>query len=115
VVDGEAISQALTNLLANAVNYSPIEKDIKVNVIKKPHAVALEVIDKGLGISRSEQKKIFEKFYRVTQKETDVEGSGLGLALVKHAAKAHHGKVLVESKLGHGSKFSIILPVNTHV
>jgi signal transduction histidine kinase len=114
VVDAEAISQALTNLLANAVNYSPLEKDIKVNVLKKNRAVAIEVADRGLGISRSDQKKIFEKFYRVTQKETDVEGSGLGLALVKHAAKAHHGKVLVESKLGQGSKFSLILPVNAH-
>ena len=69
------------------------------------------MIDRGVGISRNEQKKIFEKFYRVTQKETDVEGSGLGLALVKHAAKAHHGKVLVESQMGQGSKFSLVLPI----
>ena len=110
-VDAEAISQALTNLLTNAVNYSPFEKDIKVNALKTPKAVVIEVADRGLGISRSEQKKIFEKFYRVTQKETDVEGSGLGLTIVKHAVKAHHGKVLVESQLGQGSKFSLVLPL----
>lgn len=111
-VDSEAISQALTNLLTNAVNYSPFEKNITVNVIKKPHAVVLEVIDRGLGISRREQKKIFEKFYRVTRKETNVEGSGIGLTIVKHAVKAHHGKVLVESHFGQGAKFSLIFPVH---
>lgn len=111
VVDAEAISQALANLLANAVNYSPGGKEITVNLLKKPHAVALEVIDQGLGIPRKEQKKIFEKFYRVAQKETNVEGSGLGLAIVEHAAKAHHGKVLVESRIGQGSKFSLVLPI----
>jgi nitrogen fixation/metabolism regulation signal transduction histidine kinase len=109
--DAEAISQALSNLLANAVNYSPAEKDIQVHVGKKPHAVVLEVVDRGFGIARKEQKKIFEKFYRVAQKETNIEGSGLGLTLVRHALKAHHGKVLVESQLGQGSKFSLILPV----
>jgi len=114
-VDGEALSQALTNLLANAVNYSPNEKDITVNVLKEPRAVRVEVADRGLGIPKKEQKKIFEKFYRVAQKETNVEGSGLGLAIVKHAIKAHHGKVLVESKMGQGSRFSLILPVNIHV
>jgi len=111
-VDAEAISQALTNLLTNAVNYSPFEKDIKVNALKTPKGLVIEVADRGLGISRSEQKKIFEKFYRVTQKGTDVEGSGLGLTIVEHAAKAHHGKVLVESQLGQGSKFSLVLPVD---
>ncbi len=110
-LDAEAISQALTNLLANAVKYSSAEKDIKVTVVKKPRSVAIEVTDRGLGIARGEQKKIFEKFYRVKQKETDVEGSGLGLAIVEHAVRAHRGKVLVESNLGQGSKFSIVLPV----
>jgi two-component system phosphate regulon sensor histidine kinase PhoR len=110
-VDGEAISQALANLLTNAVNYSPVEKEVRVHVRKKPGAVVIEVVDKGLGISRGEQKKIFEKFYRATQKETNIEGSGLGLAIVEHVIKAHHGKVLVESKVGQGSKFSLVLPV----
>ncbi|MFH0983897.1 MAG: HAMP domain-containing sensor histidine kinase [Candidatus Omnitrophota bacterium] len=111
-VDAEAISRAITNLLANAVKYSPVSNEIKVNVVKKPRAVVIEVMDHGIGIARREQKKIFEKFYRVPQKETNVEGSGLGLALVKHAVQAHHGKILVESTMGQGSKFTLVLPVN---
>ncbi|MFH1189710.1 MAG: ATP-binding protein [Candidatus Omnitrophota bacterium] len=114
-VDADSISQAVTNLLTNAFNYSPFDKEIKVNVVKKPGEVAVEVIDNGMGIPRNEQKKIFRRFYRVESKDMNVEGSGLGLTLVKYAAEAHHGKIVVESKEGRGSKFSLVLPVRAHV
>ena len=110
-IDADSIAQAVTNLLTNAFNYSPFDKEIMVNVVKRPGEVAIEVIDNGMGIPRSEQKKIFRRFYRVESKDTNVEGSGLGLTLVKYAAEAHHGKIVVESKEGHGSKFLLILPV----
>lgn len=113
-VDPESISQAVTNLLTNAFKYSPFDKEIKVNVVKLPGEVAIEVIDKGMGIPHNEQKKIFRKFYRVTQKHGSLEGAGLGLALVKYAAEAHHGKVLVESREGLGSKFTLVLPVRAN-
>lgn len=114
-VDADSISQALTNLLTNAFNYSPDDKRIQVNVVKGPGEVAIEVIDNGVGIPLKEQKKIFRKFYRVNQKEINAEGSGLGLTLVDYAARAHRGRVTVKSREGEGSKFSLILPVRTHV
>jgi len=114
-IDADSISQAVTNLLTNAFNYSPFDKTIKVNVVKRAGEVAIEVIDKGMGIPRREQKKIFRRFYRVAQREMSVEGSGLGLTLVRYAAEAHHGKITVESNEGRGSKFSLILPVRAHV
>ena len=114
-IDADSIAQAITNLLTNAFNYSPLDKEITVNVVKRPKEVAIEVIDNGVGIPRSEQKKIFRRFYRVESKDTNVEGSGLGLTLVKYAAEAHHGKVVVESKEGSGSKFLLILPVRARV
>lgn len=114
-IDADSISQAITNLLTNAFNYSPDDKKIRVNVVKRAKDVAIEVIDNGVGIPLKDQKRIFRRFYRVNQKDLNVEGSGLGLTLVKHAADAHRGKVAVESKEGQGSKFSIILPMRTHV
>jgi signal transduction histidine kinase len=111
-MDTGAISQALMNLLLNATKYSPPDKEITVNLIKKRKEVVIEVIDRGIGIPRKEQKKIFQKFYRVSRKDVaESEGSGLGLTLVKWTALAHKGRVLVESEEGKGSKFSLILPM----
>jgi len=110
-VDADSISRALLNLLTNAFDYSPADKEIRVSVFKKGDKAFIEVADKGIGISKKDQKNIFRKFYRVAQKDISVEGSGLGLALVKYAAEAHGGKVMVDSKEGVGSKFSIVLPI----
>jgi len=110
-IDADSISRALLNLLTNAFDYSPADKEIRVSVFKKGDKAFIEVADKGIGISKKDQKNIFRKFYRVAQKDISVEGSGLGLALVKYAAEAHGGKVTVESKEGVGSKFSIVLPI----
>ena len=75
--------------------------------------VAIEVADQGIGIPRSEQEKIFEKFYRVsTGLVHDTKGSGLGLALVKHIVEAHKGKIQLESTPGRGSRFTILIPAN---
>ena len=110
-VDTAAVSQAVLNLLSNAVKYSPSGKGVKVNVRKRIKDIAIEVIDEGIGIPRGEQKKIFRKFYRVQKGDSDVEGSGLGLALVKYAAKIHGGRVELVSEVGKGSKFTFVLPV----
>ncbi|OGX35091.1 MAG: hypothetical protein A3C36_00395 [Omnitrophica WOR_2 bacterium RIFCSPHIGHO2_02_FULL_52_10] len=112
-VDAGAVSQAVMNLLTNADKYSPGDHVIKVNVVRRGKRQAvIEVIDQGEGIAPEEQKKVFQKFYRSPRKNvSEVEGSGLGLALVKHTAEAHGGKVAVESEAGKGSKFSIVLPV----
>jgi len=111
-IDPDAISQALGNLLANAAKFSPQDKDVDVNLKCGKNEIIIEVADKGIGISKREQKKIFEKFYRVSQKKiSETEGSGLGLTLVKYIAQAHKGRVKVESEEGRGSKFSLILPL----
>ena len=110
-VDTAAVSQAVLNLLSNAVKYSPTGKGVKLNVRKRIKYIAIDVSDEGIGIPRVEQKKIFRKFYRVQKGDSDVEGSGLGLALVKYAAKIHGGRVELVSEVGKGSKFTLVLPM----
>src|SRR5262249_23902839 len=110
-VDRDALSQALLNLLDNAVKYSGEEKKIAVRVQQRGPDIALEVADRGIGIPRSEHRKIFEKFYRVgTGLVHNTKGSGLGLAVVKHIVEAHGGHVLVESRPGSGSRFTLLIP-----
>lgn len=111
-MDANAISQVLTNLLSNADKFSPPDREIGVNLRKNPKDVVIEVIDQGVGVPKSERKKIFERYYRASQKNVkETEGSGLGLTLVKYTVKAHNGRVKVESEEGKGSKFSLILPI----
>jgi two-component system phosphate regulon sensor histidine kinase PhoR len=109
--DGDALTQALMNLLDNAVKYSGARKEIDVAVARHGAQVRITIADRGIGIAAAEQKKIFEKFYRVGSGLVhDVKGSGLGLAIVSHIVKAHGGRVEVESEPGEGSAFTIVLP-----
>jgi signal transduction histidine kinase len=113
VVDRDAIAQALMNLLDNAVKYSEHaeKKEVIVRVSERGRSIDISVTDHGIGIPPEEQKKIFEKFYRVsTGLVHDVKGSGLGLSLVKHIAEAHRGTVSVDSAPGRGSTFTVSLP-----
>jgi signal transduction histidine kinase len=101
------------NLLDNAVKYSEHaeKKEVVVRVSERGRSIDISVTDHGIGIAPEEQKKIFEKFYRVsTGLVHDVKGSGLGLSLVKHIAEAHRGNVSVESAPGRGSTFTVSLP-----
>ena len=111
-VDKDAIGQALVNLLDNAVKYSNGRKEIEVTVTTSRDALRISVRDHGIGIAPSEQKKIFEKFYRVGSGLVhDIKGSGLGLSIVQHVAQAHGGRVDVQSEPGAGSTFTIVLPL----
>ena len=111
-VDREAIARSLLNLVNNALKYSHDDKFLGVNLYRENGSVKLEVVDHGMGIPPTEQPKIFEKFYRVGNPLVhNTKGSGLGLSLVRHIVQAHGGEVLVESAPGHGSKFTITLPV----
>lgn len=113
MIDQDAISQAVLNLLNNAVKYSDKIKEIDVRVRSRDGHIAIEVIDKGIGIPRSEQDKVFEKFYRVsTGLVHNTRGTGLGLALVKHIVEAHRGKIMLDSTPGKGSRFTILIPAN---
>jgi signal transduction histidine kinase len=111
-LDPEALGQALINLLNNAIKYSRDDKRITVDVRTEGGRLLLSVSDRGIGIAKSEQKKIFEKFYRAEDSLVhETKGSGLGLSLVRHIALAHGGTVEVESTPGRGSTFTIALPI----
>jgi signal transduction histidine kinase len=113
-VDREAIARSLVNLVNNALKYSDREKFIGVRLYRTDESLKLEVADRGIGIARNEQPKIFEKFYRAGDPLVhNTKGSGLGLSLVRHIAHAHGGEVEVESSPGKGSTFTLSLPFAT--
>jgi len=113
IVDREAIARSLLNLVNNALKYSKDQKYIGVSLYRANSRVNLEVRDHGIGIAANEQEKIFEKFYRCGDPLVhNIKGSGLGLSLVRHIARAHGGEVLVESTPEKGSKFTIALPLD---
>lgn len=111
-LDREAIARSLLNLVNNALKYSKDRKYIGVSLYRSNGSINLEVQDHGMGIPKAEQDKIFEKFYRCGDPLVhNIKGSGLGLSLVRHIARAHGGDVRVESTPEKGSKFTITLPV----
>jgi signal transduction histidine kinase len=111
-VDKDALIQALNNLLDNAVKFSPDEKEIDVVLKMDDKKVILEVSDRGIGIPEDERDKIFDKFYQGRNEvRQSTKGTGLGLTLVKHTVEAHGGRIEVKSRVGEGSTFSLILPV----
>ena len=113
--DREAVVDAVVNLVDNAMKYSGDTKEITVNTGMTGNDVFIEVADKGIGISLKDQKYIFDKFYRVTEKNLALKakGSGLGLAIVKHIADAHQGRIDVFSEKDKGSRFRLVLPANS--
>ena len=113
-IDKDSISQAVLNLLSNAVKYSDKTKFIKVKVWQDETSAIITITDKGIGIPKNELKKIFEKFYRVSDDKVQISkgGTGLGLTLTKQIVEAHGGEIKAESDPGKGSRFSIILPFN---
>ena len=111
LMDRDAMAQAISNLLDNAIKYSGNVKQVSITTKTLGPDVSIEIADRGIGIPRAEQSKIFEKFYRVGNGLVhDVKGSGLGLSLVKHIIEAHKGTISVESDVGKGSRFTILLP-----
>jgi two-component system, OmpR family, phosphate regulon sensor histidine kinase PhoR len=109
--DAESISEALINLIDNAVKYSGESRYLRIATGKVNGRVSIDVEDHGIGIAKEHQEKIFETFYRVsTGLIHTVRGTGLGLTLVKHIMEAHGGSVRVESAPGEGSRFSLLFP-----
>jgi two-component system sensor histidine kinase NblS len=111
-INYDSITRAVMNLLTNAIKYSPNDKKIKIKAETIKDYLEISVEDEGVGISEENQKKIFDRFYRVETQAHTVKGTGLGLHLVKVAVERHHhGKVLVQSTLNEGSTFKIQLPL----
>ena len=112
LIDRDAMAQAISNLVDNAMKYSGEVKQLSIKTKALGSDLSIEIADRGIGIPRTEQAKVFEKFYRVGNGLVhDVKGSGLGLSLVKHIIEAHNGTISVESDVGKGSRFTILLPV----
>ena len=110
--DRDALEQAILNLLSNALKYSGNSRLIEVELEREEREAAIRVTDHGVGIPAEEQERIFERFYRVQTTENQrIPGTGIGLALVEHTAKAHGGRVEVRSAPGQGSAFTIYLPL----
>jgi two-component system phosphate regulon sensor histidine kinase PhoR len=105
------ISQSVSNLISNAVKYTPEGGHITVVVETEDGQVVVKIADDGIGISQEDLPHVFDKFYRVDSPETeDIIGSGLGLSIVKTIVEKHRGRIWVESELGQGTTFAIVLP-----
>jgi signal transduction histidine kinase len=112
-LDRAAISQAINNLIDNAIKYSAEIKKVVVNAYTENHYLVISIQDFGTGIRKEEIGKIFDRFYRGGDELTrKVKGSGLGLTLVKQIVEAHQGKVEVKSETGKGSVFTVFLPID---
>jgi signal transduction histidine kinase len=114
--DADAMQQAVLNLLSNAIKYSGESRRIDLSLHADNGHAVIEVRDHGLGIPPKEQRRIFEKFYRVPSPTVQqIPGTGLGLTLVEHVVAAHGGRVEVESTPGEGSTFRLRMPLEKDV
>jgi len=112
-LDPQAVKLIIGNLLQNAIKYSPHEKCIKIRVYREKEFAVFEIEDNGIGIPKQEIPHIFKKFTRVSDNRVKtVEGSGLGLFLVRHAVEAHNGQVKVKSTPDKGTIFTIYFPLS---
>ena len=108
LLDPDDFSMIVRNLLRNACNYSEQNEKIAINLLLDNSEVIISVLDKGRGISMSDQERIFERFYRVDKgRSRALGGTGIGLSLVKHAVERNNGDIHLKSKLGEGSEFIV--------
>jgi len=113
--DRAQLHAAVSNLVENAVRYSPDRSKVTVSAVEDDEAVRIVIADRGVGISTEELDRIFERFYRVDPaRARNTGGTGLGLSIVKHVAASHGGSVEVWSEPGAGSTFTLVLPAWTH-
>jgi len=113
MADRTLLRQALVNLVVNAVKYAPTGSRIRIGAARRGSEAVLEVGDEGPGIAGEHHARLFERFYRVDKSRSRaLGGTGLGLALVKWSAEAHGGRVELDSELGRGSTFRVVLPAD---
>jgi PAS domain S-box-containing protein len=110
--DGQAFEKIIFNLLANAIKYTPKGGSVQVNAYAEQDTLIVDIIDSGIGINKDSQTKIFERFQRSDDvKNQATFGVGIGLSLVNELVKAHGWRITLVSKQGHGSKFSLSMPL----
>ena len=113
--DSFQLTSATFNLLDNALKYSPPNSRLSIDLLSEGSWAEIVVADEGVGIPRRDHDRVFERFYRVDRSRSSTMGSGLGLAVVRHVAQQHEGKVTLQSEEGAGSTFSIRLPIHAEV
>lgn len=110
--DEEMLAVAFKNIIENAIVYSPESARVVVTLEKNGSNAEIKVVDNGVGISKEDQKRIFERFYRTDPaRSRQTGGTGLGLSIVKHVINSHLGEIKLSSKLGIGSTFTLRLPL----
>ena len=113
-LDGRAVERALTNLIDNALKHSPAGGEVRIELQRSDTLLSVSVIDQGPGIPESERQRIFEPFYRRgSELRRETRGIGIGLTLVQHIVEAHGGRVIVESQVGAGSRFTLEFPATS--
>jgi two-component system phosphate regulon sensor histidine kinase PhoR len=111
-MDNTSLEKVLSNLISNAIRYSPAGASVTILPFVKQQCFGFCVTDTGIGIAEADLTKIFEEFYRSPNaREMESLGTGLGLSLVKQIIEQYNGKIYVESQLGHGSTFKVELPI----
>jgi two-component system phosphate regulon sensor histidine kinase PhoR len=111
--DSEHLTNLVSNLLDNAIKYSPESPEITIRTRNHDRGIVMSVEDKGIGMTKSVQSKIFERFYRQSSGDVhDVKGFGLGLNYARAIIEAHKGTISVFSEPGKGSRFDVFLPIN---
>ena len=109
--DANRLIQIVTNLITNAITYSPEDTVITIRLKEDDEYGIIEIEDQGIGIEKSEIPRVFERFYRVDRaRSRNSGGTGLGLAIVKHLVEAHHGKIQVDSEVGKGTSMKVFIP-----
>jgi signal transduction histidine kinase len=112
MIEPAEITQAVTQLLVNALNYTPDGGEILLTTYKEGRQAVFRVTDNGIGIAPSDIPMIFERFYRADKaRSTETGGSGVGLTIAKKIVESHGGRLWVESTLGDGSSFFLSLPL----
>jgi len=116
IADEQQISWVITNLVTNALKYTPAGGTVSVHGQEDPDGLRLDVADTGVGIAREHRERIFDKFVQIKQSSNATPGSvGLGLAIAKEIVEMYGGRIWVESEIGAGSTFSLVLPVRRPV
>ena len=116
IADADGLRTILNNLLSNALSYTPTGGHVKLAVRRAGERVQFEVRDTGVGIAKEHQSRVFERFYRVDKSRArSVGGTGLGLAIVRHLVEVMQGEITLESALGQGSTFRVLLPAATPI
>jgi two-component system sensor histidine kinase SenX3 len=109
--DEEQLVTAIANLISNASSYSPDNSTVSISRRRRENTVEIAVTDRGIGIAKSDQERVFERFFRVDKARSRATGgTGLGLAIVKHVAANHNGSIRLWSQPGTGSTFTLSIP-----